>query len=127
MIAMTDADGLAAQLAALQQHVAELQEQVAQLTSVEPNAAEPRFFVALDESYHAPVTGFLSICSTSGWTGAVDLLVGWEDPPTECVGTADSRGGSGAYLGAVIREGEVFMLAKHGRRPAFHCVFTPFF
>jgi hypothetical protein len=126
VIAMTDTDALLAEIAGLQRQVAELQQQVTQLTSVEPNSAEDRFGVALNTTYTAPVTGYLSVASTDGRTGRVELLVGYDDPPTERVGAAHS-GGSSAYLGAVIREGEVFLLDARGKQPAFHCVFTPFF
>jgi len=126
VIAMTDTDALLAEIAGLQRQVADLQQQVMQLTTVEPNSAEDRFGVALNTTYTAPVTGYLSVSSTDGRTGRVELLVGYEDPPTERVGAAHS-GGSSAYLGAVIREGEVFLLDARGKQPAFHCVFTPYF
>ena len=124
---MTDTEALLAQIAGLHRQVAELQQQVAQLTTVEPNNAEARFGVALNTVYDAPVTGHLSVSSTDGRTGRVELFVGYEDPPAEYVGAADSRGGSGAYLGAVIREGEAFVLDARGKQPAFRCVFSPFF
>lgn len=123
---MTDTEALLAQIAGLRQQVANLQQQVTQLTTVEPNSAEDRFGVALNTAYTAPVTGYLSVSSTNGRTGRVELLVGYEDPPTEVIGAAHS-GASSAYLGAVIREGEIFMLDARGKQPAFHCVFTPFF
>ena len=127
VIAMTDTDALLADIAGLQRQVADLQQQAMQLTTVEPNRAEDRFSVALNTMSTAPVTGYLSVSSTDGRTGRVELLVGYEDPPTERVGAAHS-GGSSAYLGAVvIREGEVFLLDARGNQPAFHCVFTPFF
>ncbi len=97
---MTDTDHLLAQIAGLQRQVAELQQQVAQLTTVEPNNAEDRFVVTPNTTYDAAVTGYLSVSSTDGRTARVELLVGYEDPPTECVGVADSRGGSGAPTSA---------------------------
>jgi hypothetical protein len=106
VIAMTHTDALLAEIAGLQRQVADLQQQVMQLTTVEPNSSEDRFGVALNTMSTAPVTGYLSVSSTDGRTGRVELLVGYEDPPTERVGAAHS-GGSSAYLGAVIREGEV--------------------
>jgi hypothetical protein len=126
VIAMTDTEALLNQIAGLQRQVAALQQQVTQLTTVDPNSAEDRFGVALNTTYTAPVTGFLSVSSTDGRTDRVELLVGYDDPPTERVGAAHS-GGSAAYLGAVIREGEVFLLDARGKQPAFDCVFTPFF
>jgi hypothetical protein len=126
VIAMTHTDALLAKIAGLQRQVADLQQQAMQLTTVEPNRAEDRFSVALNTMSTAPVTGYLSVSSTDGRTGRVELLVGYEDPPTERVGAAHS-GGSSAYRGAVIREGEVFLLDARGKQPAFHCVFTPFF
>jgi len=118
---MTDTEALLNQIAGLQRQVAALQQQVTQLTTVDPNSAEDRFGVALNTMSTAPVTGYLSVSSTDGRTGRVELLVGYEDPPTEHVGAAHS-GGSSAYLGAVIREGEVFLLDARGKQPAFHCV-----
>ena len=85
VIAMTDTDALLAEIAGLQRQVADLQQQVTQLTTVEPNSAEDRFGVALNTTYTAPVTGHLSVSSTDGRTGRVELLVGYEDPPTERV------------------------------------------
>ena len=123
---MTDTEALLAQIAGLQRQVAELQQQVAQLTTVAPNSAEPRFGVALNTVYDAPVTGYLSVTPTDGRNGRVKLFVGYEDPPTEFVAMANS-GGSRGYLGAVIREGESFILDADGKQPAFRCVFTPFF
>lgn len=124
---MTDTEGLLAQIAGLQRQVADLQQQVVQLTTVEPNNAEPRFGVALNTIYDAPVTGYLSVSSTDGRTGRVKLFVGYDDPPTEFVGIASTTGASNAHLGAVIREGEFFLLDAGGKQPAFRCVFTPFF
>ncbi|MGZ6779640.1 MAG: hypothetical protein ACXVGO_11670 [Mycobacterium sp.] len=89
---MTDTEGLLAQIAGLQRQVADLQQQVVQLTTVEPNNAEPRFGVALNTIYDAPVTGYLSVPSTDGRTGRVKLFVGYEDPPTEFVGIASTTG-----------------------------------
>jgi hypothetical protein len=126
VIAMTDTDALLADIAGLQRQVADLQQQVMQLTPVEPNSAEDRLNVALNTTYTAPVTGYLSVSSTDGRTGRVELLVGYEDPPIERVGAAHS-GGSSANLGAVILEGEVFLQDARGKQPAFDCVFTPFF
>lgn len=123
---MADRDALLAQIAGLQQQVAALQQQVAELTTVEPNSAEDRFRIELNNTYRAPVTGYLSASPTDGRTGRVQLLVGYEDPPMEHVAAANS-GGDRGYLGAVIREGEFFVLDAGGKRPAFHCVFTPFF
>ena len=123
---MADTETLLAEIAGLQRQVADLQQQMTQLTTVEPNSAEDRFGVALNTTYTAPATGYLSVSSTDGRTGRVELLVGYQNPPTERVSVAHS-GGSSAYLGAVIREGEVFLLDARGKQPAFHCVFTPFF
>jgi hypothetical protein len=127
VIAMTETEDPLTQVAGLQRQVASLQQQVTELTTVAPNNAEPRFGVALNTTYDAPVTGYLSVSSTDGRTGRVKLLVGYEDPPTEFVGIASTVGGSNAYLGAVIREGEFFLLDAGGKQPAFRCVFTPFF
>ncbi|OBB12063.1 hypothetical protein A5662_07840 [Mycobacteriaceae bacterium 1482268.1] len=124
---MTETEALLAQVAELQRQVADLQQQVAQLTTVEPNEAEPRFRVRLNRVYDAPVTGYLSVSSADGRTGRVTLYVGDEDPPAEFVGIASTVGASDAYLGAVIREGEKFLLDARGKEPAFRCVFTPFF
>jgi hypothetical protein len=127
VIAMTDTQGPLTQIAGLQHQVADLQQLAVQLTTVEPNDAEPRFGVALNTTYDAPVTGYLSVSSTDGRTGRVKLFVGYEDPPTEFVGIASTTGGSNTFLGAVIREGEFFLLDADGKQPAFRCVFTPFF
>ncbi|RDH74125.1 hypothetical protein DVS77_33415 [Mycolicibacterium moriokaense] len=126
MIAMADTEALLAQIAGLQRQVADLQQQVVALTSVEPNNAEDRFGVSLNMTYCAPVTGYLSVSPTDGRTGRLRLLVGYHDPPDELVATANS-GGDRGYLGAVIREGEYFVLDAGGKNPAFRCVFTPFF
>lgn len=123
---MTETEPLLAQIAALARQVADLQQQVVELTSVEPNNAAPRFGVALNETYQAPVTGYLSVAPVDGRTGRLKLIVGYEDPPTEFVAAANS-GGDRGYLGAVIREGEFFVLDAGGKNPAFRCVFTPFF
>lgn len=123
---MTDTEGLLAQIAGLQGQVADLQQQLVQLTTVEPNNAEPRFGVALNTTYEAPTTGYLSVAPVDGRTGRLNLFVGYEDPPSELVATANS-GGDRGYLGAVIREGEFFVLDAGGKNPAFRCVFTPFF
>jgi hypothetical protein len=80
VIAMTDTDALLAEIAGLQRQVADLKQQVVQLTTVEPNSAEDRFGVALNPTYTAPVTGYLSVSSTDGRTGRAELLVGYEDP-----------------------------------------------
>ena len=46
---------------------------------------------------------------------------------TEFVGVASTTGGSDAYLGTIVREGEFFLLDAGGKQPGFRCVFTPFF
>lgn len=126
VIAVTESEALSAQIERLQREMAELREQVTQLTTVDPNGAEDRFGVALNTSYQAPTTGYLSVSATDGRSGLVELLVGYSDPPDELVATANS-GTSRGYLGAVIREGEWFLLDAGGKQPAFRCVFTPFF
>ena len=123
---MTDTEALSARIAGLERDVAELQQQVAQLTTVEPNDAQDRFGVALNTVYDAPVTGYLSVSATNGRSGRVELLVGYEDPPSELVGVA-TAGTDRNHLGAVIREGEKFILDAGGKQPAFIGVFTPFF
>jgi hypothetical protein len=55
----------------------------------------------------------------------VQLLVG-KERPTEWAGAAYSSGES-TYLGAVVREGEFFVLDAGGKRPGFQSVFTPLF
>ncbi|OBK77862.1 hypothetical protein [Mycobacterium sp. 1274761.0] len=124
---MTETEALLAQIVGLQRQVADLQQQVTQLTTVEPNEAEPRFRVRLNTVYDAPVTGYLSVSSKDGRTGRVKLYVGYEDPPAEFVGMAGTVGADYAYLGMVIREGEKFLLDAGGKEPAFRCIFTPFF
>jgi hypothetical protein len=126
VIAVTDTEALVARIAGLERAVADLQEQVAQLTAVEPNDAEQRFAVALNTVYDAPVTGYLSVSPTDGRSGRVELFAGYEDPPSELVATA-TAGSDRNYVGAVIREGEKFLLDARGKQPAFRCVFTPFF
>lgn len=123
---MTDAEAWLARIAEMERTIAELQQQVAQLTTVEPNDAEERFGVALNTVYDAPVTGYLSVSPTDGRSGRVQLLVGYEDPPSELVATA-TAGTDRNYIGAVIREGEHFIVDAGGKQPAFRCVFTPFF
>lgn len=126
MIAVTDTEALLARIAGLERDIADLQQQMAELTAVEPNDAEERFAVALNIVYDAPVTGYLSASPTDGRSGRVALLVGYQDPPSELVATA-TAGSDRNYIGAVIREGEKFILDAGGKQPAFQCVFTPFF
>jgi hypothetical protein len=121
--ALAQIAGLKQQVDELQQRVAELQRQVAQLAIAEPTSADARFSVELNASYRAPATGYLSVSATSGRTGRVQLLVG-ENSPTEWAGAAYS-GGESNYLGAMVREGEVFVLDAGGKWPAFRSVFTP--
>jgi hypothetical protein len=101
--------------------------------------AAPRFRPELNTTYRAPVTGYLSVYKGTAQGiaqqlasrlggGEVRLLVGVENPPTECVGRMnDSTQGDPRSCGAVIREGEFFVADAGGKQPQVECVFTPLF
>ena len=83
VIAMTEAEALLAQIAGLQREVADLQQQVVQRTTADPNNAETRTGVALNMTYQAPTTGYLSVAPVDGRTGGLKPFVGYQDPPSE--------------------------------------------
>jgi hypothetical protein len=121
---MTNSADLAAQVQQLQQQVAILQQQVSELMA-DPAPAEPRFAVELNRVYESPTVGYVSVSATDGRTGRVQLRVGDDGAITDYVGTAHSNGRP--YLGALIRQGESFVLDAGGKRPAFESMFTPLF
>lgn len=77
-----------------------------------------------NEVYRADVAGYISVYFTGGRTDTVRLLVGADDPPTECVCVAEAR--LNTYAGAVVRPGEYWQVqSKVGGKSGFACTFTP--
>jgi hypothetical protein len=94
----------------------------------ETHAGLARSRPAIGVVHRAEVTGYVSLFFTGGRTSVVRLLVGWADPPTECVCEANTRNDLNSYAGGIVRKGEYWLLdSKHGDRSGFECVFTPLF
>ncbi|CCH34474.1 ABC transporter C-terminal domain-containing protein [Actinosynnema sp. NPDC047251] len=89
----------------------------------------PRTDGSLNTVYRADVLGFVAVYVDAGLTANVQLLVGRENPPTECVGVLDTGGERNCYAATIVRPGEHW-LAKSTRKepdPAFKVHFTPLF
>ncbi|WP_433264322.1 hypothetical protein ACQPZF_34720 [Actinosynnema sp. CS-041913] len=104
------------------------------LTALENRAeplgiGRPRFDGKLDTVYRADVLGFVAVYVGVGRTADVRLLVGRENPPTECVGVLDTGGERNSYAGAIVRPGEHWLAAstRPDANPAFVVHFTPLF
>jgi hypothetical protein len=70
----------------------------------------------------------VSIYLTGGRTDKIKLLVGSDDPPTDCICEANTVNDLNAYAGGIVRQGEYWtVVSKHGDRSGFSCVFTPLF
>lgn len=83
---------------------------------------------ALGVVHQAEVTGYVSIYFTGGRTDKIQLLAGWDDPPTECICEANNYNDLNSYAGGVVRQGEYWMVvSKKLEKSGFECVFTPLF
>lgn len=88
----------------------------------------PRTRPAIGVVHRAEVTGYVSLYFVGGRTATVRLLVGWDDPPTECICEANTRNDLNSYAGGIVRKDEYWILdTKLGDRSGFECVFTPLF
>jgi hypothetical protein len=90
--------------------------------------AQDRVRPALDVVHRAEVTGYVSVFFTGGRTDTLRLLVGWSDPPTECVCEANAFSDLNSYAGGIVRKGEYWTLAgtHTGKKSSgYECVFTP--
>jgi hypothetical protein len=88
----------------------------------------PRVRPAFGVVHRAEVTGYVSVFFTGGRTDTLRLLVGWNDPPTECVCEANTFNELNSYAGGIVRKGEYWTLAgTHTGKKSFgyECVFTP--
>lgn len=86
---------------------------------------KPRFPVALSTVYFAETPGYVSMVFYSGRTGAVQVLAGPTDQPTEPVSFPGDQ-----YVGGFIRRGEYWRvepLQAGGTRPDFEGIFTPLY
>ncbi|MGH3245357.1 MAG: hypothetical protein ACRDOI_03975 [Trebonia sp.] len=91
-------------------------------------AGLPRLRPALGAVHRAEATGYVSIFFTGGRTDTLKLLVGWDDPPTECICEANTRNDLNAYAGGIVRKGEYWtVVGRSPERSGFECVFTPLF
>ena len=89
---------------------------------------QPRFRPAFGVVHRAEVTGYVSVFFTGGRTDTFRLLVGWNDPPTECVSEANTFNQLNSYAGGIVRKGEYWTLTgTHTSKKSygFECVFTP--
>jgi len=89
---------------------------------------QPRTRPAPGVVHRAEVTGYVSVFFTGGRTDTLRLLVGWDDPPTECVSEANTFNDLNSYAGGIVRKGEYWTLAgtHTGKKSfGFECVFTP--
>ncbi|MBB5955392.1 hypothetical protein FHS29_001973 [Saccharothrix tamanrassetensis] len=89
----------------------------------------PRSDGVLNTVYRTDVLGFVAVYVGAGLTSNVRLLVGPDDPPTQCVGVLDVGGERNCYAGTIVRPGE-YWLAESSRKtddPAFKIHFTPLF
>ncbi|KAA2266557.1 hypothetical protein F0L68_02130 [Solihabitans fulvus] len=93
-----------------------------------PGIAAPRFRAAMDTVYQATSLGYVAAYFVSGRTARVRLLIGYENPPTNEVGSANASAELNEYIGGVVRPGEYWVAATHrpGKKCGFECVFTPF-
>lgn len=81
-----------------------------------------------DTVHRAEVTGYVSLYFVGGRTNKIELLVGREDPPTDCVGELNTTNGPTTYVGGIVRQGEYWTLVcRHGNTSGYQCVFTPLF
>lgn len=113
---------------ALRERVARLEERLTLLTRADTSARLPRTRPAFDTVYQAEATGYVSVFFAGGRTDVLQLLVGPEDPPGECICEANTRNGLNTYIGGIVREGEYWtVVARNGARSGFQCVFTPLF
>jgi hypothetical protein len=93
---------------------------------------QPRVRTGVGEVQRADVLGFVSVFRNGGGSDRIELLVGADDPPTECVGRADSNSNPAPFASAIVRPGE-YWKAESERAKAtgraegsgFECVFTP--
>jgi len=89
---------------------------------------QPRTRPAPGVVHRAEVTGYVSVFFTGGRTDTLRLLVGRDDPPTECVSEANTFNDLNSYAGGIVRKGEYWTLAgtHTGKKSfGFECVFTP--
>jgi hypothetical protein len=89
---------------------------------------EPRVRPAFGVVHRAEVTGYVSVFFTGGRTDTLKLLVGWTDPPTECISEANTFNQLNSYAGGIVRAGEYWTLTgTHTSKKGFgyECVFTP--
>lgn len=89
---------------------------------------QPRTRPAPGVVHRAEVTGYVSVFFTGGRTDTLRLLVGWDDPPTECISEANMFNQLNSYAGGIVRKGEYWTLAgtHTGKKSfGFECVFTP--
>ena len=87
-----------------------------------------RLHPAFGVVHRAEVTGYVSVYFTGGRTDVIELLVGSDDPPTDCICTANTTNDVNAYAGGIVRQGEYWsVVSKRGGRSGFSCVFTPLF
>jgi hypothetical protein len=84
----------------------------------------PRFEVRLNTVYHADSPGYVSMVFYSGSTGAVRILAGPDDRPSEPVSFPGDQ-----YVGGFIRRGEYWMVTplRPGSSPSFDGIFTPLY
>ncbi len=78
--------------------------------------------------YRAECSGFVSAWFEGPVTDGVELLVGFESPPTQRVGEFNARTERGCHAATVVRPGEYWMarsLRKAGPGNVV-CMFTPF-
>ncbi len=139
LIRRRDLDVLAAALEArFEARLGRLEEQIERL-SAGTAVGTPRLQPELNTVHRAEVLGYVSLYHPRG--GAADevrLLVGPDDPPTECVceaGWNDNGNYFASYAGAIVRPGEYWMVESPrearesalGVGPGFRCIFTPLF
>jgi hypothetical protein len=88
----------------------------------------PRVRLDFGAVHRAEVTGYVSLYFVGGRTNKMRLLVGWNDPPADCIGEVNTTNGEQTYAGGIVRQGEYWTVASnHGNRSGFECVFTPLF
>jgi hypothetical protein len=88
----------------------------------------PRFKAERNKVYQAEATGYVSLYFQGGFTDRIEILVGPEDPPQECVCMVNTRNEINSYAGAIVRVGEYWVArSERSGRSGFVCVFTPLF